>query len=245
MLITSDPINIQNLQNQLAEAKTELAGLKSRLGSVESVNKALVDENRDLKNQVKNLTISVDDVTKRRDAWRDKANAEKEERISYAARVEREKGDTRDKCKRGVFADLLTVIDNFEMGMSMAEKEQGSMIYVGMSMVQRQLHDFLSSNGVEEVPCKVGDLFDHKNHEAIATEISDQPEGTILRIARKGYVLKGKLIRAVNVVVAAKSEEAPTPETPAPAEEPTAESESQEDVPTAETPTTEEQPPQS
>ena len=44
--------------------------------------------------------------------------------------------------------------------------------------------------------------------EAIQREPSDQPEGTVLRVIRKGYTLKDRLLRPANVVVA----HAPEPE---------------------------------
>ena len=80
------------------------------------------------------------------------------------------------------------------------------MIYIGMSMVQKQLQDFLSSQGVEPIATEVGQAFDHNIHEAIQSEPSDQPEGTIIRILRRGYNLKGRLLRPANVIVAAAPE---------------------------------------
>ena len=49
-------------------------------------------------------------------------------------------------------------------------------------------------------------MFDHTLHEAIMSEASDQPEGTILRILRRGFRLKDRLLRPVNVVTAAAPE---------------------------------------
>ena len=86
------------------------------------------------------------------------------------------------------------------------------MIYIGMSMVQKQLTDFLSSQGVEPIECTPGQEFDHNVHEAIMSEPSDQPEGSIIRILRKGYNLRGRLLRPVNVVTAAAPAEETAPE---------------------------------
>ena len=82
------------------------------------------------------------------------------------------------------------------------------MIYIGMSMVQKQLADFLAAQGVEAIDAAPGQEFDHNVHEAIMSEPSDQPEGTIIRILRRGYNLRGRLLRPVNVVTAAAKEEA-------------------------------------
>lgn len=86
------------------------------------------------------------------------------------------------------------------------------MIYMGMSMVQKQLDDFLANQGVQEVALKPGDDFDPNQHDAMSQEQSDQFEdGQIIRIMRKGYKMGERLVRPANVVVAeapaAESEE--------------------------------------
>lgn len=145
---------------------------------------------------------ATDDLTK----WRELALRTAAEYDNYRKRCVKEREEFTRYATRSLLEELLPIIDNFEMGMQMAEKEQGSMIYIGMDMVKKQLHDFLSSQGVETIPVTVGQAFDHNLHEAIQSEPSDQEEGTILRILRPGYMLKGKLLRPVNVVTAAAPE---------------------------------------
>ena len=127
---------------------------------------------------------------------------------NYRKRCVKDREDFAKYANRSLLEELLPVIDNFEMGMQMAEKDQGSMIYIGMKMVQKQLADFLDVQGVEAIPAEPGQMFDHNIHEAIMSEPSDQPEGTVLRILRKGYNLRGRLLRPVNVVTAAPAEQA-------------------------------------
>ncbi|MBR4108386.1 MAG: nucleotide exchange factor GrpE [Akkermansia sp.] len=148
-----------------------------------------------------------DELTK----WRETALRTAAEYDNYRKRCVKEREDFIKYANRGLLEELLPVIDNFEMGMQMAEQDTSSMIYIGMSMVQKQLVDFLSSQGVEPIEATVGQTFDHNLHEAIMSEASDQPEGTIIRILRKGYMLRGRLLRPVNVVTAA----APEKENPA------------------------------
>lgn len=147
---------------------------------------------------------AVDELTK----WRDTALRTAAEYDNYRKRCVREREEFNKYANRGLLEELLPVVDNFEMGMMMAGQDTKSMIYIGMSMVQKQLGDFLSGQGVEAIPCEVGQMFDHNLHEAIMSEPSDEPEGTIIRIIRKGYNLRGRLLRPVNVVTAAAKEEA-------------------------------------
>ena len=116
----------------------------------------------------------------------------------------KEKEECAKFANQRLLEELLPVIDNFEMGMAAASADASSMIYVGMSMVKKQLDEFLASNGVQALDPVVGSMFDHATEEAIQRE----PEGTVLRVIRKGYTLKDRLLRPANVVVA----HAPEPE---------------------------------
>ena len=74
------------------------------------------------------------------------------------------------------------------------------MIYIGMDMVRKQLNEFLSAQGVEEVP--TDGLFDPNLHDAVAQEPCDKgEEGRILKVSRKGYKLQERLLRPASVVV--------------------------------------------
>lgn len=145
---------------------------------------------------------AVDELQK----WRDVAMRTAAEYDNYRKRCVKDREEFTRYATRGLLEELLPVVDNFEMGMMMAGQDTSSMIYIGMSMVQKQLDDFLAAQGVEPIPTEVGQMFDHNIHEAIQSEPSDKPEGTIIRILRRGYNMKGRLLRAVNVVVAAAPE---------------------------------------
>ena len=136
--------------------------------------------------------------------WRDRAMRTAAEYDNYRKRCMKEREEFNRYATRGLLEELLPVIDNFEMGMQMAAQENtSSMIYIGMNMVQKQLHDFLDAQGAKPIEANVGDAFDHNIHEAIQSEVSaDLPEGSIVRIIRPGYMLKDRLLRPVNVVPA-------------------------------------------
>ncbi len=147
----------------------------------------------------------VDELTK----WREMALRTAAEYDNYRKRCVKDREEFTKYANRSLLEELLPVIDNFEMGMQMAAQQgTDSMIYIGMSMVQKQLADFMTAQGVEAIEAAPGQEFDHNVHEAIMSEPSDQPEGTIIRILRRGYNLRGRLLRPVNVVTAAKEEPA-------------------------------------
>jgi len=144
------------------------------------------------------------------DPWEEleaEANRWKEISLRTAAEMEnlrkrtaREREDAIRFANQRLLEDLLPVIDNFEMGMQAASQDQKSMIYIGMDMVRRQLHDFLSNQGVEEIPAT--GTFDPNLHDAVSQEESGEGgEGQILRVTRRGYRLRDRLLRPASVVV--------------------------------------------
>lgn len=122
------------------------------------------------------------------DNFRKRSLREKEEAIRYA--------------NNGLLERLLPVIDNFELGLDAAKSAADTAsILQGMSMVQKQLHDFLKNNGLEEVQAE-GEAFDPNKHDAVSQEFSaDIPDGHVIRQVRKGYKIKDRLIRASSVIV--------------------------------------------
>ena len=122
------------------------------------------------------------------DNFRKRALREKEEAIRYA--------------NNGLLERLLPVIDNFELGLDAAKNAADTAsILQGMSMVHKQLQDFLKNNGLEEVQAE-GESFDPNKHDAVSQEFSaDIPEGHVIRQVRKGYKIKDRLVRASSVIV--------------------------------------------
>jgi molecular chaperone GrpE len=115
-------------------------------------------------------------------------------------RTARDREDAIRYANQRLLEELLPVIDNFEMGMQAAAQDTSSMIYIGMDMVRRQLNDFLASQGVEEIPTTGN--FDPKWQDAVAEEeCSAGEEGRILRVTRRGYKLRDRLLRPASVVV--------------------------------------------
>ncbi|MFI3243423.1 MAG: nucleotide exchange factor GrpE [Akkermansia sp.] len=136
--------------------------------------------------------------------WRDMAMRTAAEYDNYRKRCIKEREDFNRYATQRLLEELLPVVDNFEMGMMMAaQQDTNSMIYIGMNMVQKQLADFLENQGATAINAEVGEAFDHNKHEAIQSEASELPEGSIVRVIRKGYMLKDRLLRPVNVVTAA------------------------------------------
>ena len=123
---------------------------------------------------------------------------------NYRKRVVREKEDAIRYANTSLLEKLIPILDNFELGLSVATTTpdvSAASIAQGLSMVQRQLVDFVKEQGVIAVEA-VGQQFDPKLHEAIGHESHGQiPEGSVISQVRRGYKLADRLIRPAAVIV--------------------------------------------
>jgi len=141
-------------------------------------------------------------LTQEVERWKDLAYRSQAELDNFRKRSVREAQETRAYANADLLRALFPILDNFDMGLEAARAEsEKSMIYMGMSMVNRQLQDFLRDSGVQELETQ-GAAFDPNLHDAVSQEASaDIAEGTILRVTRKGYKLKDRLLRPASVIV--------------------------------------------
>jgi molecular chaperone GrpE len=136
------------------------------------------------------------------DRFRDLALRSQADFDNFKKRAAREKEEAIKYANSSLLERLIPIVDNFELGLSAAREEgENSPIYSGMSMVLRQLTDFLTDNGLQPIDA-VGQKFDPNLHEAIAHEPSDEvPENVVIRQTRRGYRMKDRLLRPSSVVV--------------------------------------------
>lgn len=147
-------------------------------------------------------------LTQEVERWKDMAYRSQAELDNFRKRSAREAQETRAYANGDLLRALCPILDNFDMGLEAARQEsEKSMVFMGMSMVNRQLQDFLRDSGALEIEAQ-GKVFDPNLHEAVAQEASPTvPEGTVIRVTRRGYKLKDRLLRAASVIVSS----GPTP----------------------------------
>ena len=123
---------------------------------------------------------------------------------NFRKRMIREKEEAVRYANVSLLEKLIPILDNFELGLEVAKAApdtSAASIAQGLSMVQRQLADFIKDHGVTAVEA-VGQSFDPKFHEAIGHEPHAQiPEGSVISQVRRGYKLAERLIRPASVVV--------------------------------------------
>ncbi|MCH7224649.1 nucleotide exchange factor GrpE [Haloferula sp. A504] len=136
--------------------------------------------------------------------WKEVAMRTAADLENFRKRAARDREESLRYANQSLLEELLPILDNFDMGMQAAGQEQGSMIYVGMEMVRKQLDEFMRNQGVTEVAAEGLD-FDPNLHDAVSQEEGEE-EGKVLRVTRRGYLLRDRLLRPASVVVSKKSE---------------------------------------
>jgi molecular chaperone GrpE len=136
------------------------------------------------------------------DRFRDLALRSQADFENYKKRSAREKEEAIKYANSSLLEKLIAIVDNFELGLEAARAEsEKSPVFSGMSMVLKQLMDFLADSGLQPIDA-TGQKFDPNLHEAIAHEPSDEfPEGIVVRQTRRGYRMKDRLLRPSSVVV--------------------------------------------
>ncbi|MDQ3785156.1 MAG: nucleotide exchange factor GrpE [Actinomycetota bacterium] len=117
---------------------------------------------------------------------------------NYRKRVMRDQAAAASRASARLIERLLPVLDNFERALAHGEGEGDA----GIELVHRQFKEVLGDEGLEEIPAH-GVAFDPTVHEAVeAKESGDVDEPTSVSVYRKGYRLKGQVVRPAMVVVA-------------------------------------------
>jgi molecular chaperone GrpE len=101
--------------------------------------------------------------------------------------------------------DLITVLDNFDLGLRALER--AGPVEKGVYMIRTHLDDIVKKRGVEKIQVAIGSLFDPSVAEAIAEGESEHPPGSVIEIIEPGYKLYDKILRPVRVRIAKEKEQ--------------------------------------
>ncbi|HVM77227.1 MAG TPA: nucleotide exchange factor GrpE [Candidatus Paceibacterota bacterium] len=144
---------------------------------------------------------------------KDKLAAAEKQRDEYLAGWQRAKADfinyKNDEMKRleevaqygaqGLIRDLISVLDNFDLGLRALEKN--GPVEKGVYLIRTQIEDILKKRGLTKIDIKVGDTFDPSVAEALSEVPSDKPPGSIVEVIEQGYRLHEKVLRPARVIV--------------------------------------------
>lgn len=95
--------------------------------------------------------------------------------------------------------NFLPVLDDLERAVESPHEDIKDHAWVtGVELVLQKFRSVVESAGVTEI-LALGGAFDPAKHEAVGS--APGPDGTVVRVLRRGYVLNDKVIRAAMVLV--------------------------------------------
>ena len=122
---------------------------------------------------------------------------------NYKRRTEKEKCEFGDRLRECFVLDLLPIKDALEVAIGHAQENNNAEgVVKGVEMTVKQLNELLKREGLEEIAAE-GEQFDPFRHEVVAKEPAKKHlEDTVIEVLRKGYLLRGKVIRPAMVKIA-------------------------------------------
>ena len=125
---------------------------------------------------------------------------------NFKKRFDRETEQIKNYCTERLVIQLLDVVDELELAVKNGEiSTSPDSLIDGVEMTLKKFRKVLEQEGVTPIESPEGKIFDPTRHNAVAVvEQNDLAEGTVLEEIRRGYMMKGKVIRPTIVKVAVK-----------------------------------------
>lgn len=119
---------------------------------------------------------------------------------NYRKRTTRDSATMLDRATERVVQGLLPVLDSFDAALSAEPKtETEQQLYSGMINTREQLLNALKAEGLEVIPT-IDERFDPEIHEPVGAP-GGSGDLVVTDELRRGYRLRGKVLRAALVVV--------------------------------------------
>ena len=189
-------------QKNKEEANAE--GIEAKVDSEQAEAKV-----KKAKKQSKNVSISREEFDKlREDAQKADENWQQYLRQvadleNFRKRKEKERQEYIKYANESLIAEIIPIMDNFELAFSAAEKNPATHNFaVGVEMILGQMKELLKTYGAEEINPD-GEKFDPNFHDAVERVESDEYEcDMVVEVMKKGYMLNGRVLQPATVKVA-------------------------------------------
>lgn len=126
---------------------------------------------------------------------------------NYQKRTQKEIAEIVEFANERLILRLLTQIDDLERAVDSADKAERTVLVNGLKLILTELRRTLAEEGLQEIPA-LGEPFNPEKHEAAAViHTNEYPDQTVVEEMRKGYMLKGRVVRPSMVKVAKRQAE--------------------------------------
>ena len=180
--------------SSLEQERTQGEGIEKETASCDELSKT---------SDLKILQAQLEETERERDHFRNLAQRSQADFINYKRRADEEHQELVRHASSRFIVKLLPILDDFRRALDHQPADSDERQWVdGVILIERKVHGMLEAEGVTRIEAK-GFQFDPRRHEAILDEETEQePEGTVLRVIRDGYIMNDRVLRAAQVSVA-------------------------------------------
>lgn len=171
----------KNKEKPVVEPEVKTVPTQAELNPLEIENESLKQELAETKDKYLRMLAETDNIRKRNN---DEVKREK-------------KYSSQDVCDK-----LIDGIDIFDGALKTETNDPNLKNFLfGFKMIKDMLFQVLSDEGVSLITLKIGDPYDAITMHAVDTlHDPDQPENTVLKIIKQGYMYKDRLLRPAMVI---------------------------------------------
>jgi len=144
---------------------------------------------------------ALEEALSERDDYLDQLRRLSAEFANYKKRMAREQVAITERATERLVKELLPVHDDLERALEAFAAHDEAQVAKGVELVHRSLRSILEREGVVAIEPD-GEAFDPHRHEALLSQPSDEPEGTVIQVVQKGFQLGDRVVRPARVVVA-------------------------------------------
>jgi len=138
-------------------------------------------------------------LRRQRDEFQDLLLRKAAELDNVRKRADRERLELQQSAAADLLSDLLPIVDDLERALAVTPESTSVTSYrEGVELIQKHLMEILEKRGVTAIEA-LGADFDPNYHQAVAVDTSD---GEVTAELRRGYTVRGRLLRAAMVRVA-------------------------------------------
>lgn len=163
------------------------------------------DETESQSDLVKKVKNQLKECKQEKQEYLDGWQRSKADFVNFKKRSEEEKKDFVKYATENIISDIIPTLDSFDMAFKDTEawEKVSENWRKGIEYIYNQLINTLENHGVKQIN-PIGENFDPTIHDSIESIESDEEEGKILEVSRKGYSLNGKIIRVPQVKICKK-----------------------------------------
>ncbi len=186
----------------MSEEKQNQAQNNSQPNQIQDDKKSpeIQDDKKPLENlDEKALGVEIQKLILEKDEYLDGWKRAKAEFINYKKDELKRLNEIAKFANEDLIKNLIPVLDSFDLGLSVLEKE--GLASKGLYMIRSQFGDVLKKFGLERIIVLIGQPFDAHLQEAIAEVESNLPVESVVEEIERGYLLYGKVIRPARVKI--------------------------------------------